>query len=135
MTMKVYFDTNIYINYLRGESSYFRPVSEYASNAFKSGIGCEYFIVFSDHVAEELDNKGFTKQDIKDVLDWIGEKVIIVKYKKEHKKITRKILHEYKGVHYADALHYAIADSSADLLLTEDKEMQVLPKVVTYETL
>jgi len=61
--MKIYFDTNVYLDFLEDRSDSLKPLGELAHQAFLRGLDCEYFIVISDLVIEEL-RKRVSAEDI-----------------------------------------------------------------------
>jgi len=132
--MKLYLDTNIYVNFLRNEQDKLRPLGEFAFQIFKRSVSCEFEIVFSDFIATELNNIGISSDNVNNLLSWIGTKVIIVKSDKQDVNQARKVQKKLK-IHFSDALHYAIAMRTADKVLTSDNEFKQLPNCFGYETI
>lgn len=130
--MNLYIDTNIIIDFLENRSDRFRPLGEYAHQIFRRGIGCEFFIVLSDHTINELKTVGVPEKEIMSFRALISKKEVFVALEKEDVDCAKKILRKHK-THFKDALHYALMSRYADLLLTNDNELKELPSTRGYE--
>ncbi|MFH1589848.1 MAG: PIN domain-containing protein [archaeon] len=131
--MKVYFDTNIYLDFFEDRNDGLRPLGEYAFNCFKRGIECEFYIVFSEHVLDELIDFGISNEDLDELFDWIGIKLLMVDKCKNDYREVKNIMRKH-NIHYKDALHHVIAQRTSDRLLTNDNELKLLPDSTGYET-
>ncbi|MBU1202226.1 MAG: type II toxin-antitoxin system VapC family toxin [Nanoarchaeota archaeon] len=124
--MKIYFDTNVYIDFLENRADKFRPLGELAFQSFQRGINCEFHIVISELVVKELSKSGVSKEKIKKLINWFGEKIILVENLKNDFSEAKKAMKKYK-IHFEDALHYQTSKRIADKLLTNDNDLKLLP--------
>jgi len=131
--MRIYFDTNIYMDFLENRKDNLRPLGEFAFQSIKRGIECEFYIVFSYHVADELRLVRISSEDVNNIINWVGIKMIKAKILKEDEVKAKEIAKKY-NIHIKDALHYAIAEIDADKLLTNDNELKMLPMSIGYES-
>ena len=123
MSKLIYIDTNVYIDYFDERSYGFRPANEFAFILIKRAMSCEFKLVFSDHLLKEL-TKHIHKDKVFDLLDLLKTKDKIVKINTTNgvKRLASEISRS-KLIHYADALHYALALTiHAEAIITNDKE-------------
>ncbi|NQV08301.1 PIN domain-containing protein [Candidatus Woesearchaeota archaeon] len=132
--MKIYLDTNIYIDFLENRADMLRPLGELAFQCFKQSLGCEFYIVISNHVIKELKDLDISEKQIKEIIAWIDSKLIKIHVCRDDMKKARIISKEF-NLHYKDALHYQLTKRSADKLLTNDNELKQLPICIGYESL
>ena len=102
--MKVYVDTNIFIDHLEKRRDKIRPLGFFAFECFSRGWNCAFKLVYSSWVKKELKGK-VNEGELKELLGYFKEenKLIEVNYSPEDMKEARK--HE----HWDDALHAIIA--------------------------
>ncbi len=107
--MKIYIDTNIYMDYFDGRNDYMRPLGEFAFQVFQRTLSCEFIIVVSSLVFDELEfnNKTIELQELFDELKK-KNKVIFVEYTHED-KIEAQTLIRQRGGSFNDTLHTIIA--------------------------
>jgi len=107
----IYIDTNIYMDYLLGRDRF----SELAFRIFCRSIDCEFHILISSKVLEELyGNIEFDKTKM--LLSLLKPKLKIVTTEKDDEIRAKKI-----SSHYQDALHALTANRfGADLLITRN---------------
>lgn len=88
----IYLDTNIYIDYFENRSDRLRPLGEFAFNLIKKALNCEYKIIVSSLVMDELDFKGFENK-ITDLMNSlrIMKKLIYIQETLEEIRISQKI--------------------------------------------
>ncbi|MBD3304093.1 hypothetical protein GF343_03035 [Candidatus Woesearchaeota archaeon] len=55
MTKLIYVDTNIYIDYFDGRTDYLRPPGEFAYQLLKRTFNCEFRIIVSSLVVDEIE--------------------------------------------------------------------------------
>lgn len=67
MTVRVYVDANIYLDYFEDRADGLRPLGEFAFQIFKRALECEFEIVVSDWLIQEL-NKKITSKTKADLL-------------------------------------------------------------------
>ena len=117
MTLKIYCDTNIFLDYLEQRSDNIRPLYEFAYLFFSKGWNCHFNIVVSDWLMEEL-KRHQTDEKIEEVLGEFKKKnkVIFVKREKSDMDKARSM-----GDNWDDALHAVLAKKAdADFLVTRN---------------
>lgn len=128
--MKLYIDTNIYLDYLMNRRDSNKNLGDLAFKIFNRTIRCEFHIIISTHVINELRKYNIPDDRIKLLFNFMKHKLIKTNSKEYEKKAEL-----VKEIHFADALHYVISLDKADLLVTNDKELKKLARVVGYEDL
>lgn len=128
--MKIYLDSNIYLDYLLGQKG-----EELAAEAFRRSIGCSFTIVSSPTVVEEviLACKGNTilMQNLWDNLKKAGKLSIV---QKDAATVQEAILlNEKTGGEYGrnDFIHAILAEKHADIFVTRDLEFMPSAKGIT----
>ncbi len=126
MISKVYVDTNIYLDYLGGRKNKDgRDISEPAFQVFNQCLSCNFEIVVSTWVIQEL-MKHAPNEKTKFLFSFLKRKTRTIKHTKEDVKETKKILKKYDindKSHFDDALHVVLAKKSkADILVTRNKK-------------
>ncbi|MBS1266089.1 MAG: hypothetical protein MAG795_00054 [Candidatus Woesearchaeota archaeon] len=112
---KVYCDTCIYINIVKGEKDKFRDLSQFALAFFTLVKEGEYILVTSDWVFKEFKKKIGDTSFIKELLDTIDkENKIHITTTKQDQREARKLCKE----NYPDALHVILAKKSGAIYLT-----------------
>ena len=108
--MKIYVDTNVYLDYLLS-----RKNSKYAFQIFKRALKCHFHIIVSDHLLFEL-HKFIEYSDIKFLFVLLKHKIITVSSGSAEQLEAKKL-----GTHYADALHIVLAKkANADIIITNN---------------
>ena len=138
--LKLYLDTNIYIDYFDGRVDNLRPLGEFAFNLLKRVLECEFQIIISSLVLDELEYNTYKENMlslIKDLKD--KNKLLIIDVNEEDIKNANKVKKERK-TSYNDTLHAVLANRiKADFLVTRNlkdfEELQDLIKVVLPENL
>jgi len=128
--MKVYCDTNIFLDFLENRKDKLKPLGELAFQIFKRAINCEFYIIFSNHTKKELFAYGISNKKIDEIMNLLNAKIILVKAEYQDYLNAKK----FNKIHYKDAVHYIIAKRTSDILLTNDNELKILPNCVGYET-
>ena len=137
---KIYLDTNIYIDYFDGRADNLRPLGEFAFNLLKRALDCEFHIIISSLVLDELEYNTYKENIlglIKDLKD--KNKLLIIEVNEEDTKNANRVRRERK-TSYNDTLHAVLANRiKADFLVTRNlkdfEELQDLVKVVLPENL
>ena len=112
---KIYLDTNIYIDYLENRKDRLRPLGDFAFNLIKRVIKCEFYIVISDLVIQELE-RNMNRDKIYELIKTINRKLIKIESTEEQRKKARK-----RKTHFTDALHAIIAmNSEVDYFVTRN---------------
>jgi predicted nucleic acid-binding protein len=138
MSKKIYFDTNIYLDYFENRSDKLRPLGEFALSVIQRTFKCEYIIVISDMITKELDKLQKNK-NLQELFDELESRHKLIKIILEPEDIikARKITNDH--LHFEDAVHYVISKkANVDILLTSDREFSECGngvKIRTYETL
>jgi len=104
--MKIYVDTNIYLDYLlKRKNKFGKDLSKSAFNLFKRTIACEFHILILHHLIREL--RGIIElNDLTMLINFLKKKII-------------KINDESKGK--GDELHaYLAKKHGADIIITRN---------------
>jgi len=109
---KVYFDTNIYMDYFLDRRDKLRPLGEFAFNLIKKVITKEYKLIISDLVILELEYNGLGKE-IKILIEKLieSDNLIFVKSEEEDNIKTNRIVKE-RRTSFNDTKHAVIANRS-----------------------
>ncbi len=115
--MKLYIDTNIFLDYLLERKNLEgNDISKYAQRLFYRAISCEFFIVYSDHTAFEL-NKFIEGEKIKMLFTCLKKKTIMITTSQEDIIQAQKL----STSNFSDALHAVLAKKSeSDYLITRN---------------
>ena len=114
--MKIYCDTNIFLDFFEQRSDKLRPLGAFAFDCFSNGWNCRFNLVISDWVTEEFDKH--SKKEINDILEQFRkkEKLIFVNYDENDKKRAKSL-----SKNWQDALHAIIAGKEkCDFLVTRN---------------
>ncbi len=117
MCIKVYCDSNIFIDYFDERQDKIRPLKDFAFEFFSRGWNCEFKLVISDWLIEELE-RHLEKNQMDEIFNAFKnkEKLIFVKEEKQDKENAKKI-----SKHWDDALHAILANrAKADYLATRN---------------
>ncbi|MBW3006256.1 PIN domain-containing protein, partial [Candidatus Woesearchaeota archaeon] len=117
MALKVYCDTNIFIDYLDEREDNIRPLQEFAFIFFSRGWNCAFKLIISDWLLDEL-RRHLTEEQINRVLNNFKEKdkLIFIKEALGDRQKARNI-----SKHWDDALHAILANkANADYLATRN---------------
>ena len=117
MDLKVYSDANIFKDYFDERSDKIRPLKDFAIEFFSRGWNCEFKLIVSDWLLDEL-RRHLKEEQINEILDRFKEKnkLIFVKEEKGDKDKAKKI-----SKHWQDPLHAILANKTgADYLATRD---------------
>lgn len=116
--MKLYVDTNVWLDHLENRSDRIRPLGEFAFSLFKRALECEHELVISDFALEELSR--FTSIDSVQQIFWLfkkSKKLVVVKALSEDKVMARH------RSNFPDALHAIIARrEQCDYIVTRNIE-------------
>ena len=118
MDIKVYCDTNIFIDYLDERTDRLRPLKDFAFEFFSKGWNCAFKLIISDWLLKEL-RRNLKEEQIEEILDRFKEKdkLIEIKEEKGDREKARKISTE----NWDDALHAILANKAgADYLATRN---------------
>ena len=116
--MKIYCDTNIYMDFLEGRSDYLRPLDEFAYQIFRRVENGEFTLIISDHLLYELRNH-VEERKITELLQPLTQKGRIIKVFKTREDILKA--KEISKENWKDALHAILANKAkAVYLLTRN---------------
>jgi len=102
--MRVYVDTNVYLDYLLARANTTGvPLDLVAFQVFERARSCEFEIILSDHVLEELYHYTAVGES-RILLDSLRPKIRLVWASDEDRVRARSL-----PAHFADALHIALA--------------------------
>ncbi|MDP4012960.1 MAG: hypothetical protein Q8R00_05145 [Candidatus Nanoarchaeia archaeon] len=106
--MKIYIDTNIYLDYLlERKNKQGKDISRPAFEVFKRAISCEFYILISNHLLNELCGI-IDLKDITMLMSFLKKKIIKIEDKSE-------------GV--GDEFHAFLAEKyGAELIVTRNKK-------------
>ena len=136
----IYLDTNVYLDYLEGRTDKLRPLGEFAFQLIKRAIECEFKIVVSSFVIEELENN-IDMDKVDDLFDTLKKlNKIINLFPIKDDKDKAKELSKNRDTHYSDALHAVLANrAGAEFLVTRNikhfSNLNDLVKVVYPESI
>jgi len=117
MTIILYIDANVYINFFKWEYDRWRCLGEMALGVFNRILDGEFKLVISDHLLFEL-KKHVDEKVVDEYLQKFKDKNLIIKINK-----TREDINEAKQIssHYHDPLHAILArKAKAQYLITRD---------------
>jgi predicted nucleic acid-binding protein len=113
--MRVYVDTNVFMDFLYNRNSA-------AYRFFVKTLSCMHTIVISDVVLEEL---SFQKVDSDSLMRLLSHKIEVIPTISEDKLRAKRLL-----THYNDALHICIAErSKVDAIITRNKKDFAVAKI------
>lgn len=134
MVLKVYCDTNIFIDYFDERSDRLRPLKDFAFEFFSRGWNCSFELIVSDWLLTEL-KQNLEEKQINEIFNRFKEKnkLILIKEEKGDRDKARKI-----SEHWQDPLHAILANKSqADYLATRNikdfSDCEKLVKIVFPE--
>ena len=134
-SLKVYLDTNIYLDYFFDRKDNFRPLGQFAFELLRRALNSEFKVIVSDWVIKEFcrfcdsDNIYELIKNLRSV-----NSLIFIKTKKEDRKKSRR----YRN--FPDALHAILAKKAeADFLVTRNlkdfSDFKDIVEVITPEML
>jgi len=139
-TIIIYLDTNIYMDHFDGRVDNLRPLGEFAFQIIRRTFECEFMIIFSSLVLDELVYNGY-EEKINELIRDLKEKgkIISTDCNEDDKRKANKIRKE-KNTGFNDTVHALIAKRiGADYLVTRNVqdfiELQDLVKIVYPENL
>ncbi len=122
--MRIYLDTNIYLDWLECRTDRLRPLGEFAFQIIRRTLECEFEIIISDVVLFEL--KRHTKMnEVMDLINKLSKKNKIIKIEKseEDRSEAQRISPE-TGIHWQDVAHALLAKKAdAECLITRDAHL------------
>jgi len=129
MSQLIYLDTNVYLDYLYDRTSKYIPYGDFAHQLFEKSLSCQYLIVISDLVVDEL-NKYLSRKQVIDLIKYLRPKLKFTNVTSKD-KMTSKTM----NLHYPDSLHVAIANHHNAILVSHDKEMQLIGGAISAQDL
>ncbi len=140
MEKLIYLDTNIYLDYLENRTDKLRPLGEFAFQLIKRAIECEFKIIISSLIIDELEYNNYSKQ-IKNLINDLKElnKLIYTEETKDDEQKARNLKQKFK-TSLNDTKHAVIAQRrGAKFLVTRNikdyGELQNLVKIRFPENL
>lgn len=110
--MRVYFDTNIWVNYLKGTK-----IDSVVAKLLSRCMDCEFELVFSDWAAYEL-KKCVEPEKVKFLFAFLQSKNKIITVLKSEEDVAKA---KERSEHFQDILHAILAKKAgADVLLTRN---------------
>lgn len=113
----IYPDTNFYIDYFENRVDRLRPLGEFAYNLLRKSMLCEYKIILSSLVIDELEFNGYGEK-IKDLIKSLKDldKIIFIKESEDDDRKARKLKKE-RNTSLNDTKHAILAQKSKALFL------------------
>ena len=116
MPRLIYIDTNVYLHYLLRRKDKLRPIGEFAFELLRRAVKCEFEILISDVVLDELKNNT-SKEKINLLLRMLKRKLVPVRKDNDAVLQAQKI----SKTDFWDALHYVIAKrEGAEIIVTRN---------------
>lgn len=116
MSELIYIDSNVYLDYLLNRKDRLRPLSDFAFELLKKAVSCEYWILMSDTVLDEI-SAYTSKEDIEKLIGMIQKKLKLVP-REENDFIRAKQISPSNKI---DALHYVLAKKGgAKIIVTRN---------------
>ena len=115
--MKLYVDTNIFLDFLlERKNKDGKDISAPAQKLFYRAMQCEFFLVYSDHTATEL-NKVCSGEHIRMMFEFLKKKIVTITKSPEDIFEAQKL----SSTNFSDALHAVLAKKSgADYVVTRN---------------
>lgn len=115
--MKLYIDTNIFLDFLlERKNRAGEDISKPAQKLFFRSMKCEFFIIYSDHTAFEL-NKNISGEQIRMMFAFLHKKIVMISKTQEDIAEAQKL----SAANFSDALHAVLAKKSgADYIITRN---------------
>lgn len=117
--MRVYCDTNIYLDFFLGRTDYLRPLDEFAYQIFRRVENGELTLIVSDHLLYELKNNLEDHNKITELLQPLIKKGRVIQVSKTREDVEKaKVISKEN---WKDALHAILAHKAkAVYLLTRN---------------
>jgi len=115
--MKLYIDTNIFLDFIfERKNIEGKDISKPAQKLFYRAMKCEFFIIYSDHTAFEI-NKRMRLEQLRMMFEFLKKKIVMVSKTQEDIKEAQKL----SNTNFSDALHAVLAKKAgADYLITRN---------------
>lgn len=116
MSQLIYVDTNVYLDYLFNRKDRLRPLGDFAFELMRKTVSCEYTILISDAVIDELENH-VTKEKIFSLITMLRKKLVTIRREEQDIRDAKNISRR----NCWDALHYVLAKrGGAELIVTRN---------------
>ena len=112
--MRIYIDTNVYLDLFFNRSSAYVDFAQEANTIFHRSKGCEFEIIISDVLTSEL-TRYACLEPLEELRSFLGTKARSVR-----KMHTDELRAQSFNTHRADALHIALAERCADCIITRN---------------
>ncbi len=118
---KIYLDTNIYIDYFDGRSNGLRPLGDFAYELLRRTFQCEFVIIISPLVLDELFYNTYEKKINRLMKDLKEESKVISITETETDRMEARMLAKQRKTDFNDTLHTVLASRvKADFLVTRN---------------
>jgi len=106
MSVRIYLDTNIYLDYCEKRSDGIRPLQEFAFNVFRRSLECEFEIAISNVVIKEIvESKLKNKATFDMLIAELKAKKKLFYFEEKFEEVSKAKSYE----NWKDALHAIIA--------------------------
>ncbi|MFH1786127.1 MAG: type II toxin-antitoxin system VapC family toxin [archaeon] len=122
--MRLYLDTNIYIDYWEGRHEGIRPLGEFAFQLLKRAIRCEFVIVYSDLVVYEISaHCGMPDAEVFETFFRELQKKNKLEYVKGYNKLVATEIAGRTGIPLPDAVHIVLSKKANAILVSRDQHL------------
>lgn len=134
MSQRIYLDSNVYLDYFGDRKDNMRPLGEFAFKVFQRTLECEFIVVLSDWVLEELENKSYSKIQLETLLSELKKagKLISTKRTEEDIRKAKRFTNQEDALHSIIAARnnciYLVTRNLEDFLEFSDLIKPILPE-------
>ncbi len=132
MSRLIYIDSNTYIDFIEDRQDRYRSYGEVARQIFRRGLDCEFKVILSPLVMQEVENNSYGG-DFAELLNSLQEaaKIVETRFTEEDERCARE-LSILRKTPYKDTCHAVIAARmKADFLITRNlKDFQNLSDII-----
>lgn len=106
MAARIYIDANVYLDYFEDRTDGIRPLGEFAFQVFKRALRCEFEIVISNKIMNEIDNHCRTAARLNALFEELLKKQKLIRINATIEEKNKAKEHEAHN----DLLHYLLAE-------------------------
>ena len=132
MAKLIYVDKNIYLDLFENRIDKFRPLGEIASQLFIRALGCEFKIILSSLIIEEIENNGYESELNILINDLKKKNKLVFVKEKQADRIAANNLKNLRKTPFKDTCHLVIATrTKAECLVTRNiKDYENLSDII-----
>ncbi|MBI5884789.1 PIN domain-containing protein [archaeon] len=122
MSERIYLDANVWLDYFEDRKDSIRPLGEFAFQVFKRALKCEFEIVASEWLLEEL-HKHANKELLKNILQELYQRHKLILEEITDNDI-KEVNESDKQIHCEDLRHYVFCKNHAiKFLVSRDRHL------------